>query len=183
MSSFLSSLFGSSKPLALPDPDSPPSPGYVPAPGHAACTFGAGCFWSPQLAFDRQPGVVKTEVGYSQGVDGGRGARDSCAQRSILLSLQQPCANSVEMERRSKRGAQRGALLRSTLLAPRRALHATVSVLRSALLTVSDAALLSSRPRGEPVVRGRLYGTHRTRGSRACGGTRKYSQSRCVGGY
>jgi len=30
-------------------------------------TFGAGCFWGPQLAFQRVPGVISTEVGYSQG--------------------------------------------------------------------------------------------------------------------
>ncbi|CAI8596590.1 unnamed protein product [Vicia faba] len=30
--------------------------------------FGAGCFWSVELAFQRLPGVTKTEVGYSQGL-------------------------------------------------------------------------------------------------------------------
>ncbi|BDA41206.1 probable peptide methionine sulfoxide reductase at C-terminar half [Coccomyxa sp. Obi] len=30
-------------------------------------TFGAGCFWGPELMFQRIPGVVATEVGYSQG--------------------------------------------------------------------------------------------------------------------
>lgn len=29
--------------------------------------FGAGCFWGPQLLFDRVVGVLSTEVGYSQG--------------------------------------------------------------------------------------------------------------------
>ena len=30
-------------------------------------TFGMGCFWSPQLLFDKIPGVIKTEVGYMGG--------------------------------------------------------------------------------------------------------------------
>lgn len=30
-------------------------------------TFGMGCFWSPQLLFDKLPGVKKTEVGYMGG--------------------------------------------------------------------------------------------------------------------
>ncbi|RYH05120.1 hypothetical protein EON65_45605 [archaeon] len=29
-------------------------------------TFAGGCFWSIELAFQRVPGVVKTEVGYTQ---------------------------------------------------------------------------------------------------------------------
>ena len=39
----------------------------TPAPGHEMFTVGGGCFWSVQLAYDREPGVTKTEVGYSQG--------------------------------------------------------------------------------------------------------------------
>jgi peptide-methionine (S)-S-oxide reductase len=30
-------------------------------------TFGAGCFWGVELAFQRAPGVVRTEVGFSNG--------------------------------------------------------------------------------------------------------------------
>jgi peptide-methionine (S)-S-oxide reductase len=30
-------------------------------------TFGAGCFWGPELAFQRVPGVITTEVGYTNG--------------------------------------------------------------------------------------------------------------------
>lgn len=35
--------------------------------GHEFAQFGAGCFWGLELAFQRVDGVVKTEVGYSQG--------------------------------------------------------------------------------------------------------------------
>ncbi|NCN99369.1 peptide-methionine (S)-S-oxide reductase [Candidatus Pacearchaeota archaeon CG10_big_fil_rev_8_21_14_0_10_35_219] len=30
-------------------------------------TFGMGCFWSPQLLFDKTPGVIKTVVGFMDG--------------------------------------------------------------------------------------------------------------------
>ena len=30
-------------------------------------TFGAGCFWAPQEAFARTPGVLSARVGYSGG--------------------------------------------------------------------------------------------------------------------
>ncbi|XP_042503460.1 peptide methionine sulfoxide reductase A1-like [Macadamia integrifolia] len=39
----------------------------IPAPGLQFAQFGAGCFWGVELAFQRVPGVSKTEVGYSQG--------------------------------------------------------------------------------------------------------------------
>ncbi|PKU80501.1 Peptide methionine sulfoxide reductase A4, chloroplastic [Dendrobium catenatum] len=39
----------------------------VPAAGQQLAQFGAGCFWGVELAFQRVPGVTKTEVGYSQG--------------------------------------------------------------------------------------------------------------------
>ncbi|KAI4306097.1 hypothetical protein L6164_029405 [Bauhinia variegata] len=40
----------------------------IPAPGQQFAQFGAGCFWSVELAFQRMPGVTKTEVGYTQGL-------------------------------------------------------------------------------------------------------------------
>jgi len=36
-------------------------------PGFEFAQFGAGCFWGVELAFQRVPGVIKTEAGYSQG--------------------------------------------------------------------------------------------------------------------
>ncbi|KAJ4790593.1 Peptide methionine sulfoxide reductase [Rhynchospora pubera] len=49
-------------PALGPDLDSP----YGGA-GNQLAQFGAGCFWSVELAFQRVEGVVKTEVGYTQG--------------------------------------------------------------------------------------------------------------------
>lgn len=43
-----------------PDDDKPVS-------GRQFACFGAGCFWGVELAYQRVPGVTKTEVGYSQG--------------------------------------------------------------------------------------------------------------------
>ncbi|KAG2444334.1 hypothetical protein HXX76_001090 [Chlamydomonas incerta] len=39
----------------------------VPSERLQKATFAAGCFWGPELAFQRVPGVLSTEVGYSNG--------------------------------------------------------------------------------------------------------------------
>ncbi|KAI3458369.1 hypothetical protein Pfo_015032 [Paulownia fortunei] len=39
----------------------------IPGPGQQFAQFGAGCFWGVELAYQRVPGVTKTEVGYTQG--------------------------------------------------------------------------------------------------------------------
>ncbi|KAL3649751.1 hypothetical protein CASFOL_006154 [Castilleja foliolosa] len=51
----------STNPALEPDLDTPVDLGLELA------QFAAGCFWSVELAFQRVVGVVKTEVGYSQG--------------------------------------------------------------------------------------------------------------------
>ncbi|KAH7285846.1 hypothetical protein KP509_33G048500 [Ceratopteris richardii] len=50
----------------------------VPAPGQQFAQFGAGCFWGVELAYQRLPGVTKTEVGYSQGVIHNPSYNDIC---------------------------------------------------------------------------------------------------------
>jgi len=45
-------------------------------------TFGAGCFWGVQTAFDRIPGVVETAVGYEGGTLEKPTYRDVCTGRT-----------------------------------------------------------------------------------------------------
>ncbi|CAB4311053.1 unnamed protein product [Prunus armeniaca] len=52
---------GPTNPALEPDLDAPDYP------GHEFAQFGSGCFWGAELRFQRVVGVVKTEVGYSQG--------------------------------------------------------------------------------------------------------------------
>ncbi|KAH9607090.1 hypothetical protein KSS87_005019 [Heliosperma pusillum] len=51
----------------------------IPAPGQQFAQFGAGCFWGVELAFQRVPGVSKTEVGYSQGFMDNPSYEDICS--------------------------------------------------------------------------------------------------------
>src|SRR5487761_1590386 len=45
-------------------------------------TFGAGCFWGVQAAFDRIPGVQETLVGYEGGTLENPTYRDVCTDRT-----------------------------------------------------------------------------------------------------
>lgn len=45
-------------------------------------TFGAGCFWGVQAAFDRIPGVLETAVGYEGGTLENPTYRDVCTDRT-----------------------------------------------------------------------------------------------------
>lgn len=75
MSSWLGKLgFGARLPTESPTDPSSSSSSIAqspdddsPAAGQAFAQFGAGCFWGAELAFQRIPGVTKSEVGYSQG--------------------------------------------------------------------------------------------------------------------
>ncbi|ANM70208.1 peptidemethionine sulfoxide reductase 1 [Arabidopsis thaliana] len=51
----------------------------APAPGNQFTQFGAGCFWSVELAYQRVPGVTQTEVGYSQGITHDPSYKDVCS--------------------------------------------------------------------------------------------------------
>ncbi|CAN6249104.1 unnamed protein product [Urochloa humidicola] len=56
-----SSAAAAANPAVEPDTDAPAGEGLEVA------QFAAGCFWSVELTYQRLPGVVRTEVGYSQG--------------------------------------------------------------------------------------------------------------------
>ncbi len=45
-------------------------------------TFGAGCFWGVQAAFDRIPGVLETKVGYEGGTLENPTYHDVCTDRT-----------------------------------------------------------------------------------------------------
>jgi len=45
-------------------------------------TFGAGCFWGMQAAFDQLPGVTDTAVGYSGGIYPNPTYEDVCSHKT-----------------------------------------------------------------------------------------------------
>ncbi|KAK7316759.1 hypothetical protein RJT34_00462 [Clitoria ternatea] len=78
----LSRIVGFGSPRAAENMDSATAQGPdndIPAPGQQFAQFGAGCFWSVELAFQRVPGVTRTEVGYSQGLLHNPSYKDICS--------------------------------------------------------------------------------------------------------
>ncbi|KAJ2779490.1 Peptide methionine sulfoxide reductase A4, chloroplastic [Coemansia javaensis] len=57
----------------------------IPAPIEATraetqlATFGAGCFWSVELVYQRKPGVLQTQVGFAGGREGPTTYEEVCA--------------------------------------------------------------------------------------------------------
>lgn len=51
----------------------------APAAGLELATFAAGCFWGVELAFQRVPGVLQTNVGYAQGQQEEPTYKDICS--------------------------------------------------------------------------------------------------------
>jgi len=49
------------------------------APNLQFASFGAGCFWGIELAYQRVPGVYKTEVGYTGGLTHAPSYQDVCS--------------------------------------------------------------------------------------------------------
>ena len=59
------------------DTNSPPPP--LQASALEKATLAAGCFWGPELAFQRVPGVLATVAGYSQGFQAGVSYEQVCS--------------------------------------------------------------------------------------------------------
>ncbi|GBG91999.1 hypothetical protein CBR_g54094 [Chara braunii] len=72
----------------------------VPAPGCELISFGAGCFWGVELAFQRVPGVTKTAVGYAQGLIDTPSYGDVCSGNTghaeVVLVEYDPKETSLE---------------------------------------------------------------------------------------
>eukprot|EP00244_Chara_vulgaris_P012442 TRINITY_DN654_c0_g1_i3.p1 TRINITY_DN654_c0_g1~~TRINITY_DN654_c0_g1_i3.p1 ORF type:complete len:329 (-),score=31.32 TRINITY_DN654_c0_g1_i3:63-1049(-) len=72
----------------------------VPAPGCELLSFGAGCFWGVELAFQRVPGVTKTAVGYAQGIVENPSYGDVCngntGHAEVVLVEYDPKETSLE---------------------------------------------------------------------------------------
>jgi peptide-methionine (S)-S-oxide reductase len=73
----------SRKPDAAERTDLPaPAPGVTPQAGRKLAMFAGGCFWSVELVFQREPGVSRTAVGYTQGKTANPRYEEVCSGRS-----------------------------------------------------------------------------------------------------
>ena len=61
-------------------------------------TFGAGCFWGVQTAFDRIPGVVETLVGYEGGTLDNPSYRQVCTDRTGHAEVLQATFDTAKVE-------------------------------------------------------------------------------------
>ncbi|GFR50978.1 hypothetical protein Agub_g13303 [Astrephomene gubernaculifera] len=69
----------------------------VPTERLRLATFAAGCFWGPELAFMRVPGVVGTEVGYSNGTAQQPSYEEVCAGNTGHAEVVQVTYDSDEV--------------------------------------------------------------------------------------
>lgn len=65
--------------------------------GEELATFAAGCFWSVELAFQRQPGVLRTEVGYTGGTSTAHDYESVCSGRTGHAEAVQLVYNPAEV--------------------------------------------------------------------------------------
>ena len=69
----------------------------TPPPGLEMATFAGGCFWGLELAYQREPGVVKTSVGYTQGAVEAPSYQQVCSGRTSHTEAVQVLARSIEV--------------------------------------------------------------------------------------
>ena len=101
--------------------------GEVPVKTHdglRVATFAGGCFWSTELHFQRQPGVVVTCVGYTQGrkeaptyrqvCSGETGVVDASSRTSVsscwlAIVLMATCGAGLEVDLEAAEGPKQNA--------------------------------------------------------------------------
>ena len=160
-------------------------------------TFAGGCFWGVELAYQREPGVVSTEVGYAQGADEAPSYEAVCSGVTVTprqfesattrlecrTSGSATCSRSTRREPlRAQQGRQRpGTQYRRHLLrgrcSKRRRRPIARTTTRSGRPIVTEVENSRVLPRGVPPAHLRRAGrpmkvlsdgTIRCRGGRGC---------------